>query len=159
MTVVSDSLTDRITIVTGSGHATAVILAEAGAQVIVTDVTDASLDVAKKIGLAGVFFCLKHEIAAKHGVVGLTRTAAVDYARLNTRVHAVLPGVIATPMVNNLMSGLDLTDAFEKMRERHPMGRFGRADEVGKAVKWLLSDDASLVTGAMIPVDGGYLAA
>lgn len=94
--------------------------------------------------------------AAKHGVVGLTKCAALEYARKKIRVNAVCPGVIDTPMLDRIMSdtGLD-REAFEN---QEPMNRFGSAREIGEAVVWLLSDQSSFVTGVALPVDGGYTA-
>ncbi len=94
--------------------------------------------------------------AAKHGVVGLTKSVALEYARKKIRVNAVCPGVIDTPMVDRLMAetGLDRS-TFE---QQEPMARFGDPREIGDAVVWLLSDQSSFVTGVAMPVDGGYTA-
>ena len=97
-------------------------------------------------------------IAAKHGVVGLTRAAAAEYGRQGIRVNAVLPGIVLTPMISRLVADPQFSAFFDKVRERHPIGRFGQPNEIGEAVKWLLSDSASFVNGAAMPVDGGYLA-
>lgn len=91
--------------------------------------------------------------AAKHGVVGLTRAAALDYAAQGLRVNAVGPGYIDTPLLENLPS-----EARDALIGLHPIGRLGRAEEVAELVVWLSSDRASFVTGAYYPVDGGYLA-
>jgi NAD(P)-dependent dehydrogenase (short-subunit alcohol dehydrogenase family) len=92
-------------------------------------------------------------VASKHGLVGLTKTAAAEYASLGVRVNAVSPGCIDTAMTQGvppeIMSGI---------LARQPIGRFGRPEEVAAAVVWLCSDDASLLAGAIINVDGGYLA-
>jgi NAD(P)-dependent dehydrogenase (short-subunit alcohol dehydrogenase family) len=138
------------------------------------------------INLTGVWLCMKAEItqmlkqghgaivntssimgltgairvpaytAAKHGVAGLTKAAALEYGRLGIRVNAVCPAPIYTPM---------LMGAFEKrpdMEERYarsePMKRLGQPEEVGEAVAWLCSEKASYVTGLPMPVDGGYMA-
>jgi NAD(P)-dependent dehydrogenase (short-subunit alcohol dehydrogenase family) len=94
--------------------------------------------------------------AAKHGVAGLTKAAALEYARHGIRINAVCPAPIYTPL---------LMQAFEKrpdMEERYarsePMKRLGQPEEVGEAVAWLCSDRASYVTGVPFPVDGGYMA-
>lgn len=93
--------------------------------------------------------------AAKHGVVGLTKAAALEYSAQGVRVNVVGPGFIHTPMI----SGLEEDPAIHTMLVgAHPIGRLGRAEEVAELVSWLSSDKASFVTGAYYPVDGGYLA-
>lgn len=96
-------------------------------------------------------------VAAKHGVVGLTRAAGADYGARGVRVNAVLPGIIETPMIARLSSDPAFSAMFDRLRARHPIGRFGAPAEVGEAVAWLLSDAASFMNGAAVPVDGGYL--
>jgi NAD(P)-dependent dehydrogenase (short-subunit alcohol dehydrogenase family) len=93
-------------------------------------------------------------VAAKHGVVGLTKTAAVEYANRNVRVNAVGPGFIMTPLLEKNLS----PDALEGIAALHPVGRLGTSDEVAELVLWLSSKKASFVTGSYYPVDGGYLA-
>jgi NAD(P)-dependent dehydrogenase (short-subunit alcohol dehydrogenase family) len=93
--------------------------------------------------------------ATKHAVFGLTKVAALDHATQGIRVNAVLPGVIDTSMPATLMADAGGTDAFIPA---HPNGRLGQPSEIAEAVAWLLSDRASLVTGAGFAVDGGYLA-
>jgi len=134
------------------------------------------------VNLNSVFFCLKYELevmlkqghgsvinmasilgqvgtptlagyaAAKHGVVGLTQTAAQEYAAQGIRINAVGPGYIDTPLLK------DFTPATKQaLVALHPIGRLGRAEEVAELVIWLSSEKASFVTGAYYPVDGGYL--
>ena len=139
-----------------------------------------------RVNLTGVFLCLKFEIpamieggggaivntasgagliatplmspyaASKHGILGLTKTAAVENARTGVRVNAVLPGSIETPM---LEASFALGPEVEKMiRANQPGGRFGRPEEVAEAVVWLCSDRASFVSGESMLVDGGAVA-
>ncbi|MFV8817978.1 SDR family NAD(P)-dependent oxidoreductase [Haliea sp. E17] len=136
------------------------------------------------VNLTGVFLCLKYQIAcllergiqgsivntsstagavgmanavayiaAKHGVAGLTRSTAVDYSAQGIRVNAVLPGAIHTPMLENALQDQALA---QMIARSHPIGRIGEAPEVAETVAWLLSDAASYVTGALLPVDGGF---
>lgn len=93
-------------------------------------------------------------ITSKHGVVGLTRTAALDYAQCGIRVNAVAPGVISTPLLNK-HSSLEEQD---QMRSMHPIGRLGQPEDVANLVKFLLSDESAFVTGATFSADGGYTA-
>ena len=94
--------------------------------------------------------------AAKHGVVGLTKAAALEYATQGVRVNAVCPGYIHTPMVQ---PRLDAIVGYEdQLKARHPLGRLGESEEIAAAVVWLSSDAASFVTGHNMPVDGGYTA-
>jgi NAD(P)-dependent dehydrogenase (short-subunit alcohol dehydrogenase family) len=140
------------------------------------------------IDLTSVFWCLKYEVqamlaggggaivntasslgqvaianaseyvAAKHGVMGLTRAAAADYGARGIRVNAVLPGIIMTPMISRLVGDVRFAAIFERLKQRHPIGRFGDPTEIGESVKWLLSDAASFVNGTTMAIDGGYLA-
>jgi NAD(P)-dependent dehydrogenase (short-subunit alcohol dehydrogenase family) len=94
--------------------------------------------------------------AAKHGVAGLTKAAALEYGRHGIRINAVCPAPIYTPL---LMSGLEKRPDIEQRYIRsEPMKRLGQPEEVGEAVAWLCSDRASYVTGLPMPVDGGYMA-
>jgi len=97
-------------------------------------------------------------ITAKHGVIGLTRAAAADYGARGIRVNAVLPGITLTPMISRLVDDVNFKPVFDRILDRHPIGRFGQPSEIGESVKWLLSGDASFVNGAALAVDGGYLA-
>jgi NAD(P)-dependent dehydrogenase (short-subunit alcohol dehydrogenase family) len=152
------------------------------------ELTTAQWERAIRVDLTSVFWCLKYQviamlesgggaivntasslgqvaiqnageyIAAKHGVVGLTRAAAAEYGSRGIRVNAVLPGIIRTPMIARLTEDARFRAFFEKLKDRHLIGRFGEPSEIGEAVKWLLSDDASFMNGAAMTVDGGYLA-
>ena len=93
-------------------------------------------------------------IASKHGVLGLTRTAAVEYGAQGIRVNALCPGAIRTPMTDRLL-GADPERA-ERMAQFIPMARFGTPDEVAEAAVWLCSDAAAYVNGLALPIDGGY---
>ncbi|AII11020.1 SDR family NAD(P)-dependent oxidoreductase [Rhodococcus opacus] len=135
------------------------------------------------INLTGVFLCMKYQLqsmvtrgsgsivntasvwslagaptqaayaASKHGVVGLTKTAALDYGTSGIRINAVAPGPIATAMTAAVP-----TDIMDSIVGRTAAGRYGQPDEVGQAVAWLCSDQASYINGAVLPVDGGWLA-
>lgn len=99
-------------------------------------------------------------VASKGAVISLTRALALDYAPDGIRVNAIVPGAIETPMLSRSFARTaDPETARARSRDRHAMGRFGRADEVAHAALWLASDDASFTTGAVTPVDGGWLAA
>jgi NAD(P)-dependent dehydrogenase (short-subunit alcohol dehydrogenase family) len=93
-------------------------------------------------------------VASKHGVIGLTKAAAIEYAPAQIRVNAVCPGVIQTAMADRIFAKRDPA----RVRDLHPLGRVGTPEEIADAVVWLCSDKASFVTGAAIPVDGGFLA-
>ena len=94
-------------------------------------------------------------IAAKHGVVGLTRQFALIYARHGVRVNAIAPGYIRTPMIQEALEEQEATGYLESL---HPLGRLGEPEEIAAAAAFLASDDASFITGVTLPVDGGYTA-
>lgn len=96
-------------------------------------------------------------VAAKHGVVGLTKTAALEFAKKDIRVNAVCPGVIETPMVERLTGGAE--DGKARVAKWQPVGRLGQPGEIAATAVWLCSDQASFVTGHAMPVDGGIMAA
>lgn len=95
-------------------------------------------------------------VASKHGVVGLTRTAALENAKLGVRVNAVCPGVIHTPMIDRFAQGDPET--MNQLAQTEPIGRMGTPDEIAESVVWLCSDSASFVTGQALAVDGGWVA-
>ena len=104
-------------------------------------------------GLIGVSGAAPY-CAAKHGVVGLTKVAALDYARSGVRVNAVCPGLIATPLVSAVLGS-----EVQNFVDAHiPMGRIGQPTDVADAVTWLCSDDAAFITGVALTMDGGGLA-
>jgi NAD(P)-dependent dehydrogenase (short-subunit alcohol dehydrogenase family) len=157
-----------------------------GATGSTADCTEDNWDRVLSVNLKGVWLCMKYEIppmlqqsggaivntasvaglvgargipayvASKHGVVGLTKTAALEYARTGIRVNAVCPGVIRTPMVERLLSGRPRAEA--RLVEMEPVRRLGTPEEVAEAVIWLCSDAASFVTGHTLTVDGGLVA-
>ncbi|HVK61119.1 MAG TPA: SDR family oxidoreductase, partial [Bdellovibrionales bacterium] len=93
-------------------------------------------------------------VAAKHGVVGLTQTAAIEYAAKKIRINAVGPGFIRTPLVEKSMTPEQMT----ALVDQHPIGRLGEAEEVAELILWLSSEKASFANGSYYPIDGGYLA-
>lgn len=97
-------------------------------------------------------------VAAKHGVLGLTRAAALDYAPSGIRVNAVLPGVIHTAIMDRFAQIPEVAIKIDGMRAAHPIGRFGTPAEIAETAAWLLSDKSSFVTGTGISADGGFQA-
>ncbi|MGF7189045.1 NAD(P)-dependent dehydrogenase (short-subunit alcohol dehydrogenase family) [Robbsia andropogonis] len=104
------------------------------------------------VGIGG----LSTYTASKHAVLGLTRGAALDYAKQGIRINAVGPGTIDTPMIERFIELSGSDSVMDPIRAAHPVGRTGRASEVAEAVLWLASDASSFVVGHMLMVDGGY---
>ena len=94
-------------------------------------------------------------VSAKHAVVGITREMAMEVGPLGIRVNAVAPGTVRTPMTEVMFQD---PDEAARIRASHPIGREGRPEEIAAAILFLASDEASFITGAILPVDGGYLA-
>ena len=156
-----------------------------GDQVPTADYPVGSWDKIIAVNLSGVFYGMKYQIpqmlkagggaivnmtsilgavgfsyspayvAAKHGVIGLTQTAALEYASQGVRINSVGPGFISTPLIASLESD---PKKRKSLVELHPVGRLGTADEVAALVLWLVSPAASFVHGSYYPIDGGYLA-
>lgn len=148
------------------------------------EITDEEFDRTVAVDLKGVWNCMRYEIrqmlrqgggaivntssqggvtgfpgqaayiACKHAVIGLTRTAAIDYAAQGIRINAVCPGVIRTPMAEELLRRNP--DLEQELERDIPAGRMGRPDEIAHAVLWLCSDDASFVDGHALLVDGAF---
>lgn len=93
--------------------------------------------------------------AAKHGVIGLTKSAAIEYAKQGIRINTICPGIIHTPMLDGMING-GQQDVLDAMLETVPSGRLGRPEEIANAVLWLSSDAASFVVGHTLVVDGGF---
>lgn len=138
------------------------------------------------VNVLGMFHCLKHQmlamehggsivntssalgvmalenqaayITSKHAVCGLTRAAAVDGAPHGIRVNALLPGSIRTQMQDAVHGPKDGPASLERARQLHLLGRMGEPEEIGRAARWLLSEEASFVTGALVPIEGGLTA-
>ena len=114
------------------------------------------VNTASIMGLVGSWSGTAAYNASKHGVVGLTKTAALEYATAGIRVNAVCPGYIQTPLIEAALTSNPALEA--QIVARHPVGRMGKPEEIAEAVVWLCSDAASFVTGHTMTVDGGYVA-
>jgi NAD(P)-dependent dehydrogenase (short-subunit alcohol dehydrogenase family) len=151
------------------------------------DISEPDFDRVIAVDLTGVFLCMKAElawmvehgggvivntssgagligypttgpyVAAKHGVIGLTKTAALEYVRQNIRVNALCPGTIETPLITEALRGDERARAL--LLRTQPGGAFGRPEDIANAVVWLCSDAAGFVTGVALPVDGGAVEA
>lgn len=111
------------------------------------------VNIASILGSAGTKFSPAY-VAAKHGVVGLTKAAALEYADKKIRINSVGPGYIKTPLVENSLDA----DALKALVGLHPIGRLGESEEIAELILWLASSKSSFVTGGYYPADGGYLA-
>ena len=159
-------------------------VAQAGTPLV--ELASAEFERVMRINALSVFHCLKHQmpamadggsivntssalgvmalvdqaayIASKHAVCGLTRAAAVEGAPQGIRVNAILPGSVRTPMQESAHGAVDSGASLERARRLHLLGRMGEPDEIGHLARWLLSDEASFVTGALLPVEGGLTA-
>jgi NAD(P)-dependent dehydrogenase (short-subunit alcohol dehydrogenase family) len=112
------------------------------------------VNIASVAGLVGIQGMPAYS-ASKHGVLGLTKTAALEYASSGIRVNAVCPGGTLTPMVKKMFEAQP--ELAENMKTDHPLGRFATPEEIAEAVIWLCSDASSFVTGHHLVVDGGYI--
>ncbi|MDQ3051624.1 MAG: glucose 1-dehydrogenase [Bacteroidota bacterium] len=113
----------------------------------------AIVNIASILGMVGTKMSPAY-VASKHGVVGLTKAAALEYADKNIRINSIGPGYIVTPLLTNNLT----KEVMDSLVGLHPLGRLGQSSEVAELVVWLSSAKASFVTGSYYPVDGGYLA-
>ena len=150
------------------------------------DETEDNFDLVNAVNLKGVWASMKHELrhmrangggaivncsslgglvglpqraayhASKHGVIGLTKSAATEYASRGVRINAICPGVINTPMVSKMLE--TQADAISALEQAQPIGRLGLSEEIAQSVLWLCSPGASFVVGVALPVDGGFTA-
>jgi len=150
------------------------------------DVPSTDFDRITGINMRGVWLCMKYQLArmreqgsgaivnnsslgglvgvpgraayhaAKHGVIGMTRSAALEYAEKGIRINAICPGIIETPMVAGMLEGE--TEVMQEMMKDVPIRRLGSAREIAEAVMWLCSPGSTYVVGVALPVDGGYTA-
>ncbi len=158
-----------------------------GESTSIAEMTEESWNNIIRINLTGVFNCMKQElhymnaqksgtiinmssilgkvgfagsagyVAAKHGVIGLTQTAAIEYAANGIRVNALCPGFIDTPLLTN--GGINDNELLkQQIMALHPLNRFGKSTEIASAFIFLASDESSFITGTALEIDGGYLA-
>ncbi len=113
------------------------------------------VNVSSVAGLVGVP-AMPAYVAAKHGILGLTKTAALDYGTAGIRVNAVCPSAVRTTMLEQIIASMP--DLGSDMDANHPLGRIGETREIARTILWLCSDEASFVTGHALAVDGGFLA-
>ena len=155
-----------------------------GANSPIVDMPEAVWHRGLDVMLSGVFYCMKYEIpemlrngggvivntssgagligvpnhanyvAAKHGVIGLTKAAALENIAQNVRINAICPGTARSRMVDEWLQGS--AESEQMVADLHPIGRIAEPEEIARAVIWLASDDSSFVVGAAIAVDGGY---
>ncbi|WP_026952486.1 SDR family NAD(P)-dependent oxidoreductase [Algoriphagus mannitolivorans] len=111
------------------------------------------VNIASILGNVGTRFSPAY-VASKHGVVGLTKAAALEYANQNIRVNSIGPGYINTPLLTNVLE----PETIKQVESLHPMNRLGKSEEVADLILFLASSNSSFVTGSYYPVDGGYLA-
>lgn len=154
---------------------------------LIENYSDADWQRVMEVNVNGVFYCMKYQIpemlkrgggaivnmasvsglkgsrggaasyaASKHAVIGLTKSAALENAQRNIRVNSVCPAVIDTPMAQENLFTSD--EMIQRLKDAHPVGRFGQPDEVATAVLWLCSEEASFVTGHQLLIDGGLMA-
>lgn len=133
----------------------------AGVQNVLAETADTTredYDRVMGINLRGEWSCMKFELQQmrKHGVLGFTKSAALEYAARGIRINAICPGLIWTPMADQMVAA-GQGDALKALEKSVPMGRVGRPEEIASAVLWLCSDAASYVTGQSISVDGGFI--
>ena len=118
------------------------------------DRTGAIVNISSQAGLEGLPNRLAY-VTSKHGVPGLTRAVAMDVASRGIRVNCIAPGFIASPMTRTMMAD---SENLKRIRASHPIGREGQPEEIASVIAFLLSDDASYMTGAIVAVDGGITA-
>lgn len=116
----------------------------------------AIVNTASAFGIVGAAYGLPAYIASKHAIVGLTRAAALEYARMGLRINAVCPALTRTPMIAPYLAASPQAEA--AANAKHPIGRIAMPEEIAELVVWLSSDAASFITGAALPIDGGLTA-